>query len=386
MIDFIEDSVPTILKKSFVMQKRFYSIQDINFCKENDDPIEYVFDIIHYLRIRPFSMDKVIEACSIFVNMPEFNAIRAFFIHYTISNCPILLRHLCNRGFFTILEIMNELNRKKNSKLCIFFIKLIPKFLKFILTFHSYWDTRYMYLWLSDIDSNDLKDYLIHCYTSSSSEFKIKYDLNNELGQTIKASDPFKISIFEFSTLTECSNIEASAYFGSIKCFRMLFLQNNEFSGQLIINAIIGGNPLIIHEFQINTNYIPQYLYYSSLSFRNDIFEWLYEQNEISDFDPYPSNISILLHFMGAARTKNLNSNPINVYMDAIKNGDHRILELFLQKQFDPFKTDLLIDHFKGIPLITYFALYGYAHCVGILVKYGTFIDTIDSIRLFFME
>ena len=109
-----------------------------------------------------------------------------------------------------------------------------------------------------------------------------KFDINKK----IKMSD---FEVCDFINHRPCSYLEFCAFFGSIKCFKYIYLnEESQKSGELIKYAVAGGNAEIIHicEHDGVINY--KETREIAVKFHHwDIFEWLSENKYQSNCDQF---------------------------------------------------------------------------------------------------
>lgn len=103
---------------------------------------------------------------------------------------------------------------------------------------------------------------------------KLKYNLNNEnifINSTIENSFLFPSSIINNDTKI----IQLCAFFGSLKCFELLYQMNTEIDESIITYAIFGGNIKIIKILKVKFDLKP-YLEIAAIYHRNEIFFEIY--------------------------------------------------------------------------------------------------------------
>lgn len=153
-----------------------------------------------------------------------------------------------------------------------------------------------------------------------------------------------KLSIFE-GIRGEIAFIDYSAFCGSLKCFKYLFLEKVPISSSTFNYAVQGGNTEIIHILDQNNNELKkngsEFIKSAICYHRNDIFDWLIE-NSSKSFTDFNELLNIALmngnaHVVSKVIENGMNLNCIEfhnlskIIEYACSNGFYKIL-LYLSK------------------------------------------------------
>jgi len=263
----------------------------INIKKIDIPCLRYIADsIILGFRLRPFSNERIIQICSKYCDSDEF---REILIKKSIWNCPALLRKLFIQNCLPISEIVSGLKKDPDYISCLFFYKDIPDFLSFVSDFGPS-----VCPYLSN--RTRLDELIEYGFEVGSIGYVLKFDVVESLHDLLDNIDlttqkiewsPFETTMQPFTLFY----ISFAAHFGSLKCFRLLLLNNNVQDGYFLAESIHGGCYEIFHYcYSFNNDYIHSFDC-SVEYFRKDIIEWLQQFNDFDNHDcPCMYNLNYL--------------------------------------------------------------------------------------------
>jgi len=214
-----------------------------------DIPFDFIVDsLILCIRVRPFSSERVIEVCRMYINSQDF---RTLLLKKGIRTLPVLIFWLFHQGIYSIHEIVDELISHNHYFPSLYFAEEIRDFERLTMNFVD----RSVY---HDFFSNGMLSGCIkYGFNISTPEYFLKYDLFESLQEFINGLDsiylkPIEWSPFEWtnkppSPLFEKMNIMSmAALYGSLRCFRLLMIHGYIINGNVVEMSYCGGNFEII--------------------------------------------------------------------------------------------------------------------------------------------
>lgn len=198
--------------------------------------IDYLADrIIKLPSLRPFDILKSERLCDVFCKNNDFRQK----ILNMINECPVLIYRLFMRGVFTFSEIEPFLHGRNSYILCFYFRKEISNFDTFIKTKIK------PYFFDDSFFENETEiDFMIeHGFVDNSIEYCLKYD-DIDVFRIFNISDDnmAKWSPFEWSRKPESLELLSfSGFFGSIKCFKHIIMNNFYINNQVRFSILSSG-------------------------------------------------------------------------------------------------------------------------------------------------
>ena len=343
-----------------------YNKEEFNLIQEFDEIIynlnflELEFSINKFLKINPYYIIKTCikvqnirpfnkKSISIFLknlfNLNFFNKeLLNFLLKKSLNLCPLITYNLFKMNVFDIKEILNEIEFNKLKFASFFFIEYFENFNIFFQKYYSYDETERLIL---PINPDNKKIDLINQYINfgwplNSIEYSIKFDeLENFLNLlNVLNINPnnYKFVHHKFDGIFAIkegkSLIDLCSHYGSLKCFKYLFLSYN--LNKNLVSVIIGGNFEIINLLKDEIK--PNELYYKYSLFYNhfEISKWIL--NNVIEF----KNIS-LGQIISCGNTNdffeifkyNFDLNLSNSLHEAVESGNLEMIKLLLNNQID---------------------------------------------------
>jgi len=259
-------------------QEALYNNHDVDETRVKDCPTFIVDSVLYAVKIRPLSIDRICELCLRFSKDYLFSR---KLLKKGIMECVPMIYRLYKLGLFQITEIVEHLKKFKRAFPCLYFSTSYDMFND--INVHSFIDS---YLFYEYYENSCLEEFLLYGYSIGSLEYSIKYDDDKTLSNLL--NDPcfdkkkgFDISNFEWTIMTDCpSLISASAFFGSINCFKLLLLNGFDIDEQTKVNCFASGNTDLIHMLgPLSADILQTTLVISQKYCHSSLYEWLIESS-----------------------------------------------------------------------------------------------------------
>ena len=180
------------------------------------------------------------------------------------ENYPFLLIDIVGINYFDL----EKYNLSKNERLALY-------------------DENYALHKKGIIDGHCQDPILISIREDNLESFQDQYIYQDFASKQIK----IKQSEYEITDILnddQCSLIDYSAFFGSVKCFNFLILNQQNFDIQkCICYAIAGGNKEIISKLNSSTIYFQNENRIACKFHQHNLFEWLFENNTYEDNEDF---------------------------------------------------------------------------------------------------
>jgi len=209
-------------------------IEDIVFCVDR---------IIMLTKIRPHKLEKAVSLSSNYCKIDDFR----LSILEKSNECPVIVYQLYKQGYFRFEEIEPLFYRRETYLLCYYFWKDIPNFVDFIQNKPKPLDYNEPFsnncFDESFLENTNSIDQLVEFgFISSSIEYCLKYDILDDLVEFNISDYNVKWSPFEWSYKPEYLDLLSfSGYFGSIKCFKHLFMDGFEINSMVRSMVVCSG-------------------------------------------------------------------------------------------------------------------------------------------------
>jgi len=230
---------------------------------------------------RPFSHNEVLSLCRkvLMSNNDNEYCIISFLLRFYFK-CPRIVYYLINEGIIQYSHIAGYINISYETSVVYFyeFFKNKSKFFDHFVYFN-----RLDQVSLQAIcDNHDLyHQYIDYSFAKESIEFALKFDVYEQLQEYISNPEfdlAKQISSF-FETCMgnrDLTMIDFSAFFGSIRCFKLLISNGCEISDRTFRYAIYSGCHEIIHMYpNFNNPNIKSYFSEAIVGKQYEVFEWL---------------------------------------------------------------------------------------------------------------
>jgi len=231
--------------------------------------------IIHAIGIRPLMIHKYVEICSKY----DYEYIK-YILEHGITIIPAFIYFLFEKGLIPFDDIVETLIDKHELHPSIYFYDRIPDYQRFIADFSLNGDKKELAL----LDkTGELFELINYGFKQNSIEYSLKFDDIEKLeyifsDPTINSNSKPEWSAFEWAfEPPELSVLSFSGFFGSIKCFKYLFLKGYTISNKVIDSIICGGSHEMFH-IANNTSLLSTESKIAALKFyRNDFVNWIIE-------------------------------------------------------------------------------------------------------------
>ena len=336
--------------------------------------------IIMLPRFRPHHLERAVELS---VDYCQNKVFKQKLLEKSIE-CPVLIFRLFKRGVFVFEEIEPFLRDRNSYLFCYYFRQEIIHFESFIRNKRI---------------PNDFEDELLENryhldqliefgFLSSSIEYCLKYDVIDVFrDMTISNEKYAKWSLFEWSCKPKYLDLLSfSGFFGSIKCFKQLILNEYEISNEVISMVVCSGCFDLFHFCQRNQIYTNESLYIAVEYCQLHLLAFMIENG--ADINIKNDNSYTLLHYSAdfchlsiieflitkgvdiKAKTKN-GSTPLHF---AALKGNLRVVEYLMNHGADIHAK----DEYDYTPL-HFSAQYGHFAVVEFFVNNGAEINSQTS-------
>jgi len=174
--------------------------------------------ILMFPQIRPLQIEKAVRLAIEYCQINEFR----WNLLEKSNKCPVLIYKLYKRGVFVFEEIEPYLDGRDTFLLSIYFRKDIDDFRSFIQ--FKYKPIGFAQSFFEN--ENDIDQMIEYGFIPSSIEYCLKYDSIDDLEDFNILEQEVQWSPFEWSSQPKYLDLLSfSGFFGSIKCFKHLFLQ-----------------------------------------------------------------------------------------------------------------------------------------------------------------
>jgi len=263
------------------------SFQSVLYNGEKNHDIPFIDDyyfmcgeLTWFLKIRPFDIDRIISFCQ---DHRDNNEFLSLFLRYGLIRSPIIAYRLKELGFYSDEAIIEKLKALQKFKPCFYFYNIIVDFDKFTKGFFPYPPQS-----ISILKSYEgLKNIFLYGFTKGSIGYCLKYD-DIEAFRELSSSPSFNQNgtlewgYFEWSKKPYAQDyLSVSAYFGSIKVFKSMIVNNNNHSISNAHSAFCGSNMEIIHFFESNYQPTSQFLKRAIQSSNEALIHWISPSNDI---------------------------------------------------------------------------------------------------------
>ena len=262
-----------------------------NFDISNNDFLSYLsFELIFLPSIRPFSILEIVTLCNnIIMNPKTSKSFKNMILNKSLKKQPILTYKLFKLNIFTLEEIFEKISEIKNQNSIYHFAREASAFsLASLITNIKYNRTliEKEFIDLSKNNFENLDDYQNFGCLKNSIHYILKYD---DLDLLIEYIENKPNSIYgdidwtHFETAikpTELKMLSISSYFGSINCFKYLFLTLNLKNENIINNILISGKYEMLYLLP-DQKVLPNSLNYVSFFRRFDSLLWILQNSKI---------------------------------------------------------------------------------------------------------
>jgi len=233
-------------------------VEDINYVEiENECSVVEV--LLYCPRIRPKSIDRIVELCSFYCHNEEF---RYELLNKGILKCPSMIQRLFKLGKYTIYEIENAILRSKKPYFYLYFKNDFKDISIFDFSnqeeeeFDDNSDEESLsleeYIYLSYKENSELEKIVKYGFDPSSVEFSMKYDDEKAFERIIAGkSDDCIAEWCPFEWANKPSRMDFlsfSGFFGSIRVFNLLLSSNFVIDETIYENIICSGRMELIHD------------------------------------------------------------------------------------------------------------------------------------------
>jgi len=199
------------------------------------DDIEFCVDRIVVLpKIRPHRLEKAVRLSIEYCKLADF---RQKLLEKS-NECPVLIYQLHKRDIIAFEEIQQFLDGRNTFLLSFYFWKEINDFEVFIKSKHKPHSFNESFF----ENANDIDQLIEYGFLPSSIEYCLKYDVIDGCVDFDNYDQEAKWSIFEWSEKPEFLDLMSFAgFFGSIKCFKHLFMKGFRINDEILSMVVSGG-------------------------------------------------------------------------------------------------------------------------------------------------
>jgi len=220
------------------------SFESSLFGDENEiviDDMEFCINRIVMLpKIRPHQLDKAVSLSVEYCKLVDFRQkiLEKFY------ECPVLIYRLYKSGIFEFVDIEPFLGNNNTFLLSYYFRKEINDFENYIKSKRQPYNLDGSFF----ENENDMDQWIEYGFPPSSTEYCIKYDVIDDLVIINDLKQTARWSPFEWSFRPEYLDLLSFAgFFGSIKCFKYLFMKGFEINGQTVSMVVCCGSLDLFH-------------------------------------------------------------------------------------------------------------------------------------------
>jgi len=264
-MDFV---VPQDVQNDLDLQNiLFGDINSLNSYHVNDMTF-FLKQIILIPQIRPFSLDIIVDKC---VNLCiDSDSFKNELLINSIKECPMIARRLYDKSVYSRDDISYFLKWGNIYRSGILFYDILPDRLVAKRSF-----------WIRNEPKEVFYQFIKYGFRFDSIEYCLKYDDYDGFMAKVAYNDStndvlLKWNEFEWSKhQIDLDMLSFSAYFGSIKCFKYLFIKSKNDHVLATQCAICSGSYDIIH---MCIPHIPKYYSFGVLPLeycRYDLYKWL---------------------------------------------------------------------------------------------------------------
>ena len=288
-----------------------YHVNDITF---------FLKQIVLIPQIRPFSLDIIVEKCvNLCIDSDDFKNELLF---NSIKECPMIARRLFDKSVYSRDDISYVLKRGNIYRSGILFYDIYPDLL---VARHSFW--------IRNEPKEVFYHYIKYGFRFDSIEYCLKYDDYDGFMTKVACINSIndvllKWSEFEWSKhQIDLDMLSFSAYFGSIKCFKYLFIESKNDHVLATQCAICSGSYDILH---MSISHIPKNYNFGGLPLeycRYDLYKWLNHEN-VTDTCPVYFIIEYFIDKLDSCNQVFLNQCMVL----SIQNGCYSFFRFLVEK------------------------------------------------------
>ena len=267
----------------------------INFSNlSNNHKINVLSSAITYLStIRPFQTLIFTLFCELFLKNENFpKEFQSVLIQKLLKSNPKLLYNLIIKDIIKFDLIKDFLRRSLNIVNIFYFNSFLPNFEKEIEFFiKNSNDEIIVQKYLSILKNNpiEFQELIDFGWEKKSLGYILKYDIIEELlilteNSNFNFNQMITWSPFEIYPAPNSKKmITICAYFGSINCFKFLFLNGHNDFYDVIKYAVSGGNLEIIRLLYDVDQQVQTCLFQCARFHHYDVFNWFIDKDEITE-------------------------------------------------------------------------------------------------------
>jgi len=317
-------------------------------------------------KYRPLLLEKLVVLCQ------DYCVCRTFalqLLEKAIIECPVIIQRLYKKGVYSFGEICPLIKKGRGYVANVYFERELkdPEYDSFDDYFDDYDDVYNFSRQRCHDDDDDEEDYMVmdtliqYGFLPNSVEFCLKYDDLDCLTEIINNKDILLRSDliwnpYEWSIEPKSLRIMPfSAFFGSVKCFKYLLMNNWSLNGEYLKQCVIcGGSSELFHLcITKSSTTLSEYIHDASFFNRKAIIHNLIENGACVDSLDQELNSS--LHI-------------------SVKNCHLGIVEILLENGANPN----LLNRKRESPIV-----YGFQNCLTtiteFLINHGAAINTRDK-------
>jgi len=245
-----------------------------------------IMEIYQQIQIRPFKRVRVLNICKKLCENVEF---RGKLFNFSMSRIPFIAYNLYHMGVFEHNDVIKKLHEICQPLPTLYFFSLYENYSQVLAEMVP---KALEYAEYVNMEPKLIQECINNSWIKESLGYKIKYDLENELKTAIMNLDieTYRLcwSILEpMHTPKEKDLLSIAAWYGSIKCFKYLFLITKNKPISLLEYSKFGGSLESIHISENGSNIcIENQMEMVCKSRRISIFNWICERISIQVLSP----------------------------------------------------------------------------------------------------
>jgi len=229
----------------------------------------FVDRIIAFPAFRPLQLDRVVSLCVEYCKNADF---RRKLLDCSLK-CPILIYKLYKEGVFVFDEIEAHMESSESFLFCYYYRKEIKDFESFILDKSKPKDFDESF-----INDENVDQYLDYGFVPSTIEYCLKYDDIEVFRNLNSLNQEAKWSPFEWSRKPDYFDLLSfSGFFGSLKCFRHLLLNEHVINAKVISSVVCSGSIDLFNLFTEKNMFTSENICKSSEFFQLSILAFFHE-------------------------------------------------------------------------------------------------------------
>lgn len=331
------------------IQETIHQIKESEYVQTDSAFYQLCTEIRRLPRIRPLSVDIVTELIGqLNASFPEKKIIETVFEeNIVVYHADIALLRKCFKAGFVSRDFILKYYKKLTNKVMLFCFYFAPDFeelaLKIAPSNNIIESELDQYICeIPELSNNNyqlLSELLDYGWYKDSLGYFLKYDDINSLQLALAKNNELIYSTvksdFEPGFSQPMSLINAAAFYGSIKCFKYLFMNNAAFDEATAKNSVIGGNYEIVHICQQQGLQFDEQALAAAVEYlRNDIFAWITIQGICAStfyLSVVKNNVLALVYFISQGFSVTFNENewttPLHV---AVRCGSLSVIDYLI--------------------------------------------------------